>query len=315
LFKRVFLAVIVLLVVWLAYEWITWPDVARLAKEEPKTTAFMERRRRELRREGNDDAIEYRWVPYSRISPNLRRAVLVAEDNDFYEHSGVDVQAMREAIERDWKRKRLSHGGSTITQQLAKNLFLSPSRNPVRKIKEYLLARSLEDHLTKKRILELYLNVVEMGERVFGAEAAARHYFGKPAADLSPAEAALLAGCLPNPRIMNPGQPNKRLRWRQSMVLSRMRRWGYIYEREVLAAPKPEAPKPPTETATPPTDTDLEPPSTTDTATTTGTTETGQPSPPVTTDTTGTTPPPSDTTGTIPPPADTTGTTGTTGTR
>lgn len=307
--KRILLGFLALVAIVLAYEWITWPNIARLEKDPPKTTAFMEQRKRELRREGKDDTIDYRWVSYSRISPNLRRAVLVAEDNDFYEHSGVDVQAMQEAIKRDWEKKRLSHGGSTITQQLAKNLYLSRSRNPARKIKEYFLARSLEDHLTKKRILELYLNVVEMGERIFGSEAAARHYFGKSAADLTLQEAALLAGCLPNPRIMDPGQPNKRLRWRQNMILSRMRRWGYIYEKEVLTAPKPEAPKPPTDTTTPPTDSDLEPPSTTDTAATTQTsTETAPPPPPAATDTTSTAPPPTGTTGTPPPPADTTGT-------
>ncbi len=307
--KRILLGFLALVVIVLAYEWIMWPDIGRLEKEPPKTTAFMEQRKRELRREGRGDAIDYRWVSYSRISPNLRRAVLVAEDNDFYEHSGVDVQAMQEAIKRDWKKKRLSHGGSTITQQLAKNLYLSRSRNPLRKIKEYFLARSLENHLTKKRILELYLNVVEMGERVFGAEAAARHYFGKSAAGLTPQEAALLAGCLPNPRIMDPGQPNKRLRWRQNMVLSRMRRWGYIYEKEVLTAPKPEAPKPPTDTTTPPTDTDLEPPSTTDTAATTQTsTETAPPPPPAATDTASTASPPTTTTGTPPAATDTTGT-------
>jgi hypothetical protein len=119
---------------------------------------------------------------------HLRRAVLVAEDNDFYEHEGVDTRAMREAFERNWKRGRITHGGSTITQQLRKNLYLSPSRNPVRKIREYFIARSLEKHLTKKRILELYLNVVELGERTYGAEAGARHHFGKSATDLNPNE-------------------------------------------------------------------------------------------------------------------------------
>jgi len=147
-------------------------------------------------------------------------------------------------------------------------------------LKEYLLARSLESHLTKKRILELYLNVVEMGERVYGAEAAARYYFKEPASALSPAQAALLAGCLPNPRVMNPGAPNKRLRSRQSMILSRMKRWGYLFEKEVL-------------TAAPATDTDLAPAprdtttTTTDTTETTGTTDTAAPS---STDTTGTPP-------------------------
>jgi monofunctional biosynthetic peptidoglycan transglycosylase len=262
-FKRAFLILLAAVVLFIAWEWITFPDVARLAKEAPKTTAFMERRKEELRAAGQSDAIDYRFVPYGRISPYLRRAALVAEDDTFYEHNGVDVKGLQEALEKDWKRKKLTHGGSTITQQLAKNLYLSPSRNPIRKLREYFIARSLEQHLTKKRILELYLNVVEMGERTYGAEAAAHHYFRTSAAGLSPSQAALLAGCLPNPRIMNPGAPNKRLRWRQAMILRRMKRWGYIFEKEVLTerkpAPQPEAPPvPQTDTAleqTPPNDT------------------------------------------------------------
>lgn len=298
--KRILLFLLLALLGWIAWEVITFPDTAALAKEPPKTTAFMEQRKKTLRAEGKSDQLEWQWVPYGRISPNLRRAVLVAEDDDFYKHEGVDVQAMKEAFERNWKRGKVTHGGSTITQQLAKNLYLSPSRNPVRKIKEYFIARSLEKHLTKKRILELYLNVVEMGERVYGAEAAARHYFGHSAAALAPSEAALLAGCLPNPRIMNPGDPNKRLRWRQRMILSRMRRWGYVFERQVLAEKKPAAETPTTTTTmatettetmldtaatAPVTDTDLPPATnteTTDTTETTGTTET------TTTDTAGT---------------------------
>jgi monofunctional biosynthetic peptidoglycan transglycosylase len=264
--KRLLLVLVLALVAIAAYEWLTFPDVAVLAKEPPKTTAFMERRKELLRDEGKSDALEWKWVAYGSISPYLRRGVLVAEDNDFYEHKGVDTKAMKEAFERDWKRRKITHGGSTITQQLAKNLYLSSSRNPLRKVKEYFIARALEKHLTKKRILEIYLNVVEMGERVYGAEAAARHYFGKSAAALTPREAALLAGCLPNPRVMNPGDPNKRLRARQKMILSRMRRWGYLYEREVLTEKKPAAEvtqttetMAPSDTA-PATDTDLQPP-------------------------------------------------------
>ncbi|HVG25509.1 MAG TPA: monofunctional biosynthetic peptidoglycan transglycosylase [Thermoanaerobaculia bacterium] len=299
--KRVVLVILLLLLAWLAWEWITFPDVAKLATEPPKTTAFMEQRRETLRREGKSDRLEWRWVPYGKISPYLRRGVLVAEDNAFYEHEGVDVDAMKEAFERDWKRRKISHGGSTITQQLAKNLYLSPSRNPLRKVREYFIARALEKHLSKKRILEIYLNVVEMGERVYGAEAAARHYFGKSASALTTKEAALLAGCLPNPRIMDPGSPNKRLRARQRMILSRMKRWGYLIEREVLTEKKPEAAQPTsTETTAttsvsdtaPATDTDLAPPTeTTETSTeTTGTSATTETS---TTEETGT-----DTTGT-----------------
>ena len=288
MFKRVFLIVLGIVILWLGYEWITFPDVSRLATEAPGTTAFMEQRRAELRREGKDDTLQYTFVPYGRISPYLRRAVLVAEDDTFYEHGGVDVDAMKDALKKDWAKKKITQGGSTITQQLAKNLYLSPSRNPIRKLKEYILARSLENHLTKKRILELYLNVVEMGERVYGAEAASRFYFSKPASALSPSQAALLAGCLPNPRILSPANPNKRLRSRQAMILSRMKRWGYLAEEEVLTAPKPAASAPAqTDTVLPKTDTDLTPPpdtgstetSTTGTSATetetTGTTSTG----------------------------------------
>lgn len=279
MFKRLLLGALLLFVAFLAYEWLTFPDVSRLAKEPPKSTAFMKQRREQLRDAGQDDTIHYTFVPYERISPYLRRAVLVAEDDSFYEHHGVDVKGMQEAIEKDWKKKKLAHGGSTITQQLAKNLYLSPSRNPLRKLKEFFIARALEAHLTKKRILELYLNVVEMGERVYGAEAAAHYYFQKSASELTPSQAALLAGCLPNPRVMDPGGPNRRLRGRQKMILSRMQRWGYLFEKEVLTEKKkPEEPAPATDTAleqTPPTDTATpEPPETTDTSATTETTET-----------------------------------------
>ena len=283
MFRRIFLIVIVAIVLLVGYEWITFPDVAALATNPPATTAFMEQRKAELRAAGKSDAIDYRWVPYARISPYLRRAVLVAEDDTFFEHGGVDVNALQEAIRKDWAHKKMTHGGSTITKQLAKNLYLSPSRNPLRKVKEYFIARSLESHLSKKRILELYLNVVEMGERVYGAEAASQAYFHTSASALSPSQAALLAGCLPNPRVMSPASPNKRLRFRQRMVLSRMKRWGYLFEKEVLTEKKPEpaAPAtattatvdtalqqtPPTDTATPepapePTSTDTAPPPT-----------------------------------------------------
>ena len=293
--KRVLLVILLVLLAWLAWEWITFPDVARLRTERPETTAFMEQRRKLLRSQGKSDELEWRWVPYGKISPYLRRGVLVAEDNEFYEHEGVDVKAMKEAFDRNWKRGKITHGGSTITQQLAKNLYLSPSRNPLRKVREYFIARSLEKHLTKKRILEIYLNVVEMGERVYGAEAGARHYFGKSAAALSAREAALLAGCLPNPRVMDPGNPNRRLRARQRMILARMRRFGYAFEREVLTEKKPQTSETPatgtTETTAPetsaPTDTDLTPErETTDTVGTEGTTET--------TETTATEEPPTD---------------------
>jgi monofunctional biosynthetic peptidoglycan transglycosylase len=304
-FRRILLIIVAAIILFAGYEWITFPDVNELATKPPATTAFMERRKAELRAAGKSDAIAYHWVPYARISPYLRRAVLVAEDDTFFEHDAVDVKALEEAIRKDWAHKKMTHGGSTITQQLAKNLYLSPSRNPLRKVREYFIARSLESHLTKKRILELYLNVVEMGESVYGAEAAAESYFHASAGSLSPSQAALLAACLPNPRIMNPAAPNKRLRWRQRMVLSRMRRWGYLFEKEVLTEKKPPATLPTTETTatvdpalqqTPPTDTATPEPAE-ETTTASAPTETAPPSTetaPTATDTQP--PPPPDTT-------------------
>lgn len=230
------------LVLWLLFEWATFPDVSSLVHENPKSTAFIDLRKERLRAQGKPDRIEQIWVPYERISPYLRRAVLVSEDDSFYQHNGVNVDELKEALRRDWSKKKFAYGGSTVTQQLAKNLYLSPSRNPVRKLRELLIARELEKELSKKRILEIYLNVVELGEQVYGAEAGARHYFARSASSLNPSQAALLAGCLPNPVVMNPGVPNQRLRRRQRIILSRMRRWGYLIEREVLSEKKPRAP-------------------------------------------------------------------------
>jgi monofunctional glycosyltransferase len=272
MFKRIAGIALLMIVAFAAYVWMTFPNVAALKDEWPKTTSFMELRKRELRAEGKDDTLLYEPVAYARISPYLRRGALVAEDSEFYEHKAVDVEALKEALQRDLEKKKLTQGGSTITQQLAKNLYLSPSRNPFRKIQEYFIARSLENHLSKKRILELYLNVVEMGERVYGAQAAAQYYFHVPASALTPSQAALLAGCLPNPREMNPGDPNKRLRSRQRMILARMRRWGYLFEEEVLAQ-KQNAPPPPELQQTPATDTATPAPRQTTTSTETSTTE------------------------------------------
>jgi monofunctional glycosyltransferase len=165
---------------------------------------------------------EQRWVPYAQISPHLRRAVLLAEDPAFWRHEGIDLEQIRESVEINLEEGRAVRGASTITQQLAKNLYLSPSRNPIRKLRELFIARRLEAALSKTRILEIYLNVIEWGDGVWGAEAAARRYFGVPASALSPDQAALLAGAIINPRVHNPGRPTARLLRRQRIILRRM---------------------------------------------------------------------------------------------
>ena len=162
------------------------------------------------------------WVPYSRISQSLKRAVLVAEDDAFWEHQGIDVEQLKISIQSDIEGGKAIRGGSTITQQLAKNLYLSPSRDPLRKVRELIIARRLEAALSKARIFEIYLNVIEWGDGIWGAEAAARSYFGTSAASIGPDQAALLAGAIINPRVYSPAHPNARLLGRQRIIRSRM---------------------------------------------------------------------------------------------
>jgi monofunctional biosynthetic peptidoglycan transglycosylase len=199
--------------------WLTLPDVAPLAKGWPKTTAFMERRKALLAREGKSTRLEWSPVPLSRIAPNMQRATVVAEDSRFWEHEGVDWDALRGALEKNLEKRELKVGGSTITQQLAKNLYLSPARTPWRKLRELAIAGRLERTLSKKRILELYLNVIEFGPRTFGVEAAARRYMGKPAAELSREEAATLAAVIPSPRIYDPVRHADRVARRAQRIL------------------------------------------------------------------------------------------------
>ena len=206
----------------LAYSYLTLPDVRPLRVGNPATTAFMELRDGEARAQGRAPRRVQRWVSYGHISADLKRAVLVAEDDAFWHHEGVDFEQLQESIETDWARGTFSRGGSTITQQLAKNLYLSPSKNPLRKLRELIIARRLEAELKKARILELYLNVIEWGDGVYGVESAARTYFRKSSADLSPPEAALLAAAIVNPRLHNPARPSTRLLRRQQLILRRM---------------------------------------------------------------------------------------------
>src|SRR5688572_7765338 len=225
-----------------AYLYLSLPDVRTLRTRNPETTAFIELRLREARAKGLEPRRVQRWVGYGRISPNLKRAVLVAEDSGFWQHEGIEFEQMKESMEINIERMEFARGGSTITQQLAKNLYLSPSKNPIRKVREILIARRLEAELPKQRILELYLNLIEWGDGVYGAEAAARTYFGKSAGDLAPSEAALLAGAIVNPRILTPGRPTARLRRRQQMI---MRRMGAVTPPPVVADAPGAAPAPP----------------------------------------------------------------------
>jgi monofunctional glycosyltransferase len=226
--RRLVLLLLMAAAGWLGYELWTWPRVRALATHPPGTTAFIERYRTEQRAAGRPDRIQWIWVPYTAISPHVKRAVVVAEDIRFFAHPGVDFEEVEDALERAVERKELPRGASTITQQLAKNLWLSPSRSPVRKLREAILAWQLERTLSKRRILEVYLNVVELGPGVYGVEAAARRYFGKPAAALEPLEAAQLAASLPSPKTWHPGAPSRAYQAHVARVLRRMERTGWL---------------------------------------------------------------------------------------
>jgi monofunctional biosynthetic peptidoglycan transglycosylase len=177
-----------------------YPNVASLKKSCPQKTAFMKYREKVWKEKGIKKKITNIWVPLSRVSPYVMKAVIIAEDDKFWSHEGFDFEAMQKALEKDIKKKKFKAGGSTISQQLAKNLYLSPAKNPVRKIKEAILTWRMERQLSKRRIMELYLNVTEWGDGIFGIEAAARKHYGKSAAALSAREAAVLAAVIPNPR-------------------------------------------------------------------------------------------------------------------
>jgi monofunctional biosynthetic peptidoglycan transglycosylase len=228
---------------YLAFLYLSLPDVRLLRTTNPENTAFMELRAQQARADGRPVLRRQHWVPYGRISNQLKRAVLVAEDSAFWQHEGVDFEQLKESFEVNVERMQFARGASTITQQLAKNLYLSPSKNPARKLRELMIARRLEAELSKRRILEIYLNVIEWGEGVYGADAAARVHFGKAAAGLDASESALLAAAIINPRTLDPGHPSPRLLRRQRMILRRM--GSVVPPPETPAAPAASAPLPP----------------------------------------------------------------------
>lgn len=217
------------LVLWAAYQWLTLPAVAELAVENPSTTAFIERYRELRRQVGEKDTISQTWVSYDRISPHLKRAVLVAEDIDFFSHRGFAPEEVEQAVRDAVREREPPRGASTITQQLAKNLWLSPDRSLWRKVEEALLTRQLERQLDKRRIFELYLNVVEFGPGIYGAEAASRTYFDKPAADLTEREAAELAAILPRPSRWHPRSSSRAYRQRVATIERRMEKAEWLW--------------------------------------------------------------------------------------
>jgi len=224
---------------WLIYEWLTFPNLAWLKDHNPETTAMIETRAREARERGEEPKRIQVWVPLEKISPNLQRAVLAGEDTNFATHHGFDFEAIQKAWDQGQKDaakeagedqssifpdfSAFRRGGSTISQQLAKNLYLSSERSITRKLREALITYFMERTLSKKRILEIYLNVIEWGDGIYGAEAAAQTYFHKPASALTANEAAFLSGMIPSPlNIFNPQKNPKKLARRQKIILRGM---------------------------------------------------------------------------------------------
>jgi monofunctional biosynthetic peptidoglycan transglycosylase len=242
--KVLFFILLGAIVVWLAFEFLTFPNISKLQNENPTTTSLIEYRVAETQAEGKTPRKNMYWQPIEQISPHLQRAVLAGEDARFFEHNGFDWDAIEKAWdeavkegEKEAKKEedydpeswipplpKFKRGASTITQQLAKNLYLSEERSFLRKGREAAITYFLNEKLSKKRVLEIYLNVIEWGDGIYGAEAASRNYFKKSASNLTPAEAAYLAAMIPSPlNVFNPKKNPKRVRRRQRIIQRGMR--------------------------------------------------------------------------------------------
>lgn len=213
---------LVFIVLVVAYQLWIFLHICWWINHNPSSSAFMEDRLEILQQKNPDAELKYRWVDYKKISPHLKRAVIAAEDAKFVDHEGFDWQGIQKAYEKNLKKGRIVAGGSTISQQLAKNLFLSTKRTPWRKLEEVMITLMLEKMMTKRRILEIYLNVIEWGNGVFGADAAARHYFKTSASALTAGQAAKLAAMVPNPRFYDDHRNPRGLQRKTGIIQARM---------------------------------------------------------------------------------------------
>ena len=236
----VFLPVCILLLLY----FFTVPDVSKLRKENPRKTAYMEYREKEWQKKGERQRIDQRWISLSLVSPYLIKAVLIAEDDKFWTHEGFDFEAIEKAVRKDLKTKKFKWGGSTLSQQLARNLYLSPEKSLIRKAREAVITWRMERALSKRRILELYLNAVEWGDGIFGAEAASRHYYGKPASELTAQESARLASVLPNPRKYSPTGNQGYVINRSNVIYDIMIRRGIVVPEYLEVTEEPRTMKP-----------------------------------------------------------------------
>jgi len=235
--KKLIWVVLIIALVPSAWYLVDLPDTSTLVKANPTTSAIRKFREEEARQKGKKPHSSMEWRNLDQISPYLWHAVVLAEDDSFFQHNGFDFPQMKNAARTNWRRKKFAFGASTLTQQLARTLYLSPKKNLLRKLKEALITRRLEKSLTKRRILELYLNTVEWGREIYGAEAASEFYFNKPASDLSPEEGIALASILPSPRKWDPHKEEGFMGRRKEILYQRMVRANYIAPPENVELP------------------------------------------------------------------------------
>ncbi len=222
--------VLVLMAALCASAFLGLPDVLPLKNHNPQKTALMELRIRQARNEGRNLVVQQEWVSFEKIPQLLKDSVRIAEDSNFYWHKGIDYEELKEAIKRNIREKKFARGASTITQQLAKNLYLSTKKTPLRKMKEYLIARKMEKALTKDRIFELYLNLIELGQGIYGVQAASNLYFDHSTEELSVEEIVRLTAIIPRPLLTDPRGDESWLRWRCRWVLRKLLLYKYISE-------------------------------------------------------------------------------------
>jgi len=208
--------------------YLSLADIAHLKNHNPKITALMQFRKEQAQARGREYTIRQNWVSFQSIPDLLKKAVRISEDASFYDHNGIDYEELKASVKKNFEKGRLARGGSTITQQLAKNLFLSPKKSFLRKIREYFIAKHLENELSKDRIFSLYLNVIELGPGIFGVEAASQYYFNKSVQDLNLEEIVRLAAIIPRPLTVNPTGESEWLKWKVEWIFHKLKLYRYI---------------------------------------------------------------------------------------
>jgi monofunctional biosynthetic peptidoglycan transglycosylase len=229
-FKIIGIAILLVVVIGGFYFYVGLPEVSDLKVKNPRSTALMVQRYREAKKTDATFRIRQKWIEFEAIPKLLRETVRVTEDASFYQHKGIDFEELKAAIKKNWQKGAYSRGASTITQQLAKNLYLSTEKSIIRKIKELLITLRLEKDLSKDRIFEIYLNVIEWGPGIFGVQMASEYYFHKAAGQLTLEEIVRLVAVIPRPLKTNPTENSDWLKWKARWILDALRRYAYIDE-------------------------------------------------------------------------------------